>query len=1055
MSRSSAGDPSSGRDDYINAPAWDTTLLDVLANDDGGVPTDLISFEFGGIGQLGSVSRREGPDGNSEYVFRSNGTQGLAVVTYTVFDESFRQRGSGRMILSVGPEKPVTAVDDSTFTERNTTVRIAAGANDRWTGTPVPTLTFVRRTSHGTVSVDASGARPVVVYTPQPGYVGSDRLTYRLTQGANSDTADVAVTVYRAGISNFRATPGIGMADLAWTNPEDSTFDHVVLRYDHAAGDPGVGPLTPTTGTALAVPAKAESLHWTGLTNGDTYVVAAFAVYSDGTYDRMTTDVTPGIRPVDDLDGDGLAASATLTWTNPSGMTGAVVRYTPTGASHTCPTSATSGSGITLSTAATTATLPALTNGTTYCFAVFATAAGATSSPRTIELTPRATNAVPSLVADPISLNENTFKEVTVSANDTDADGDQLFLLRNTQPAHGFADCYQFGAPITCDYSPGYLFHGTDSFTYVVSDRHGGRATGTVTATVAQVNQAPDVYGERAVAFLNEALQVNVKTNDSDPEAQALAYTVTTPAAHGSATCTAAGVCTYTPQTDYLGPDSFGYTASDGSKSDTGQVSINVIRKLRPPVARDDVAAATGTTPAPVQVLSNDSDPDSDPLTIIGHGGAQDGSVTCTTSVCTYTAAAGTSGVDSFSYTISDGKAGVSTATVTVTVKGPNRPPTAVDDTATVDAGHQVTKNVLANDTDADADTLTATVATSPTNGTATCSGASCTYVSTGTSATADSFTYTVADGNGGTDVGRVDVTVQADPAPVATDDTTTAGSGVPVTVNVTTNDDDPDGDPLSVTLGTAPSHGTATCSGSSCTYTSAAGYTGPDSFSYTLADGHGGTDTGAVAVTVTLPVPNTTIAASPTSLSVKASVVISGKVAPVAAGDAINLERLSGTTWSLVTSIPATTTATGSSASTGTPFSFKVKQPTSATYTYRVVVPATATHGPATTTTVKVGFYAAALGAVAKTRNEYVVVKNTGKVTVNLKGWTITTKARKVLTLPSKSLASGKSVRIHPGTGRTTASDIYLRRGKSFNDSHDLLTLKDLRKVVIATKKY
>ena len=233
--------PFVGRDDYINAPAWDTTLLDVLANDDGGVPTDVISFDFGGIGQLGSVSRREGPDGNPQYVFRSNGTQGLAVVTYTVFDESFRQRGTGRMVLSVGPEKPVTAVDDTTFTERNTTLRIAAGANDRWTGTPVPTLTFVRRTTHGTVSVDASGARPVVVYTPQPGYVGSDRLTYRLTQGANSDTADVAITVYRAGISNFRATPGIGVADLAWTNPKDSTFDHVVLRYDHAASGPRRG----------------------------------------------------------------------------------------------------------------------------------------------------------------------------------------------------------------------------------------------------------------------------------------------------------------------------------------------------------------------------------------------------------------------------------------------------------------------------------------------------------------------------------------------------------------------------------------------------------------------------------------------------------------------------------------------------------------------------------------------------------------------------------------------------------------------------------------------
>jgi P pilus assembly chaperone PapD len=104
---------------------------------------------------------------------------------------------------------------------------------------------------------------------------------------------------------------------------------------------------------------------------------------------------------------------------------------------------------------------------------------------------------------------------------------------------------------------------------------------------------------------------------------------------------------------------------------------------------------------------------------------------------------------------------------------------------------------------------------------------------------------------------------------------------------------------------------------------------------------------------------------------------------------------------------------------------------------------------------TLTVGFYAAGLPSVVKKGNEYVVVKNTGKVQINLKGWTITTKANKVLKLPTKVLAPGASVRVHPGTGKTTTTDIYLKRGASFNDKHDLLRLRDLAKVVVASRSY
>ena len=79
---------------------------------------------------------------------------------------------------------------------------------------------------------------------------------------------------------------------------------------------------------------------------------------------------------------------------------------------------------------------------------------------------------------------------------------------------------------------------------------------------------------------------------------------------------------------------------------------------------------------------------------------------------------------------------------------------------------------------------------------------------------------------------------------------------GNAVNVNVLANDSDPDGDVLAVSSVTAPANGTAAVVGNAVRYTPAAGYNGSDSFSYTVSDGHGGTATANVDVTVTPPPP-------------------------------------------------------------------------------------------------------------------------------------------------------------------------------------------------------
>jgi subtilisin len=88
---------------------------------------------------------------------------------------------------------------------------------------------------------------------------------------------------------------------------------------------------------------------------------------------------------------------------------------------------------------------------------------------------------------------------------------------------------------------------------------------------------------------------------------------------------------------------------------------------------------------------------------------------------------------------------------------------------------------------------------------------------------------------------------------PVATDDTATTNEDVPVSIPVLANDTDQDGDSLSVSSVGSPANGSALLdpSGTAIGYTPAAGFSGVDSFAYTLSDGAGGSDVAVVTITV------------------------------------------------------------------------------------------------------------------------------------------------------------------------------------------------------------
>jgi VCBS repeat-containing protein len=110
-------------------------------------------------------------------------------------------------------------------------------------------------------------------------------------------------------------------------------------------------------------------------------------------------------------------------------------------------------------------------------------------------------------------------------------------------------------------------------------------------------------------------------SNDTDPEANMLTIH-TTPVAgpsHGTLTINADGTYTYTPDANYNGSDSFTYQICDNgvpSLCSNATVIITVTSVNAAPVAKDDINNTFMDTPVSGNLLTNDIDPDGNPLTI-------------------------------------------------------------------------------------------------------------------------------------------------------------------------------------------------------------------------------------------------------------------------------------------------------------------------------------------------------------------------------------------------------------------------------------------------------
>ena len=189
-------------------------------------------------------------------------------------------------------------------------------------------------------------------------------------------------------------------------------------------------------------------------------------------------------------------------------------------------------------------------------------------------------------------------------------------------------------------------------------------------------NTAPVATDDNVSTGHNTVVIIDVLSNDSDADGDALSVQSAT-ASSGSVTINTDGTLTYSPVAGFSGTDAITYTISDGQGgSATASVAVTVDAAETPniaPIAVDDNVTTAHGTAVTIDVLGNDSDPDGDPLTVMGITESSAGTVTYNAddSTLTFTPEDGFSGTATIAYAISDGRGAIASANVIVNVDEP------------------------------------------------------------------------------------------------------------------------------------------------------------------------------------------------------------------------------------------------------------------------------------------------------------------------------------------------------------------------------------------------
>ncbi|MCL2333022.1 MAG: Ig-like domain-containing protein [Actinomycetia bacterium] len=735
------------------------------------------------------------PDGTYIYT-PASGYTGTDSFSYVITD-SVGQTSTATVTINV--DALPMAGDDTNHTSINTPVSGTTRTNDSGAGI---TSALRSQATNGTATVNPDGS---YTYTPRPGFTGTDSFQYTITdRNGKTDVATVALTV--------NALP-VAVNDTAIGSINTPVTGNV-LSNDSGAGITVTSNTSPSHGAVTVNPggtySYTPSAGWTG-TDAFTYTITDQNGKTSTAIVTVTVDPLPVANPDSAKTSVGSPATGNVL-ANDSGVAIKVTSNTPP--SHGSVTVNPNGTYVYTPT-------PGYTGPDSFLYTI-TDEAGKTSTSQV------------SLVVDPLPAANSDINHTTVNTAVSGAvlgndSGVGISVTSHTTPAHGAVTINPDGSYV---YTPVANWSGVDTFSYTITDELGKTSTAVVSISV---NNLPAAINDSNHTAMSTPITGNVRSNDSGIGIQVTANTQPT---HGMAIVNPDGTYTYTPLAGYTGPDAFSYTITD----QYGEMAFaTVMLTVDPlPLAVDDEASTSVNAAVSGTVLPNDSGVGISVTdnTVPGHGTV----VIHPDGTYTYTPAPGYVGADAFSYTITDRNGKTDSAQVNIDV---NALPVANPDTVTTGMGQPASGNVLTNDTGTD---IAVSSHTPPAHGTLTLNpDGTYRYTPTPGYTGPDSFTYTITDELGKTSTATVSLTV--DPLPVAGADSNHTSVGTPVSGTTRSNDS---GAGINVSSNTQPTHGTVVVNpDGTYTYTPVAGYTGPDSFGYTITDRNGNTALATVTLRV------------------------------------------------------------------------------------------------------------------------------------------------------------------------------------------------------------
>ncbi|HFD4265798.1 TPA: tandem-95 repeat protein, partial [Vibrio parahaemolyticus] len=530
---------------------------------------------------------------------------GSETLTFTATDPS-GESVSQTVNFTVAPVADIVA-DKATVVEDTPTIINVLGNDTFEGGGKVVSLDANNGPVNGSVSVNPDGS---VTYTPNDNYHGIDSFTYIVTSGGVSESTTVNVDV-----TPENDAP-VAKDDTAITDedtpvtidvlPNDTDVDGDKLSLESASVPKEQGTVEVVNGKLVFTPTEnfngdAEITYTVtdgALTDQATVKVTVNAVNDTPVVESniadqalaedftpYTIDLNTAFSDVDNVDGE-LTFSVSGNSNIQVAIVNGIATITPTAdwnGSETLTFTATDPSGESIS--------------------------------QTVNFT---VAPVADIVADKATVVEDTSTVIKVLGNDTfEGDGKVVSLDTNNGPANGTVSVNPDGS---VTYTPNDNYHGTDSFTYIVTSGGVSEST-TVSVDVTPVNDAPVAKDDIATTQEDTAVTIDVLPNDTDVDGDKLSIqSASVPEAQGKVEIVD-GKLVFTPAENFNGHAEIIYTVTDGELTDEAKVTVTVNPVNDAPTIKVDAVEsitedAVNTDTVVATLTVRDTDTPEDQLTV-------------------------------------------------------------------------------------------------------------------------------------------------------------------------------------------------------------------------------------------------------------------------------------------------------------------------------------------------------------------------------------------------------------------------------------------------------